>query len=259
VKELQKPDRPVLASDDWAELRKHTKARIALGHAGGSLPGREVLALQLAHANAKDAIDAPLDSDGICAALADFKLPVLRVESQAVDRAAYLQRPDLGGQLAPQAAELLRDSGVTCDVLFVIADGLSPQGVNLHAVPLLEQLLPALAGEQRVTLVIAEQARVAIADPIAEALGARFSAILIGERPGLSSPNSLGVYTTFAPKIGTTNERRNCISNIHQHGLSYVEAARQVLALHRASLAQQCSGVALKLEAGSAGLLGQSD
>lgn len=233
----------------WENLRALTPARIALGRAGVSLPTAAHLAFQLDHARARKAVHLPLDIAQMEAELGPIIGPVLRVESAAPDRATYLQRPDLGRQLTSDAP--LWAARGAYDLAIVVADGLSATAIHANAAGFLAALKPALKGLTRAPLVIARQARVAIGDEIGAALGARVVIVLIGERPGLSSPDSLGLYLTHSPRKGLTDEGRNCISNIRAAGLSYPEAAHKTLFLLRESLRRGLSGVALKDEADS--------
>ncbi|MDP3295960.1 MAG: ethanolamine ammonia-lyase subunit EutC [Nevskia sp.] len=234
-------------SDPWTELRSLTPARIALGRSGASLPTREVLALGIAHAQARDAVQAALQVDVLAAALLPLGLPTIHAQSAATSRTAYLARPDWGRRLSPDSRgtleALARSDGP--DVLLVIADGLSAVAPQQHAAPLLSALLPQLQGLSLGPLVIATQARVALADEIAECFAAKLVVCLIGERPGLSSPDSLGAYVTAAPRVGSVDAERNCLSNIRPQGLGYDEAASQLAGLIRAALAAGISGVAL--------------
>ena len=235
----------VVPGDLWARLRRTTPARIALGRVGNALPLGEVLDFQLAHARARDAVHAALNTAALEAELAP--LPVLRVESDAPDRATYLRRPDLGRRLSERSAQLLADMGGRCDVCFVIGDGLSATGVQAGAARLLKACSAELGDLAIGPVVIAQQARVALGDPIGEALGARVVVMIIGERPGLSVHDSLGIYMTFAPRPGRSDAERNCISNIHgAGGLSPEDAARTLGWLLREALRLQLSGVALK-------------
>ncbi len=240
------PARAGVVRDEWAEWRRFTPARIALGRAGASLPTAEVLALEVAHAQARDAVHHPLNTTALLAALGP---DAVLVASAAPDRASYLRRPDLGRALAADSVL----SRAECDVAFVLADGLSPAAVEAHG--------PALLAEVRARLeadgfalgppVVATQARVALGDAVAAAMGARAVAVLIGERPGLSSPASLGVYLTWAPAPGrTTDADRNCVSNVWAEGQSVAEAARRLAWLLHAARARGVSGVALKDESG---------
>jgi ethanolamine ammonia-lyase small subunit len=235
--------RPVVA-DPWSALRRLTPARIALGRAGASLPTEEVLRFGVAHALARDAVHQALDADRL-----EAELPgSLRVHSRARDRRTYLLRPDLGRRLAEESAQALRaQRRANVDLCMVVADGLSAAAVQRHAAP----LLAAFREEARsrwsfAPVVVAEQARVALADEIGETLGARLAAILIGERPGLSSPHSLGVYLTYEPRVGRNDGERNCISNIRPEGLAYAEAARKMAWLIGEAFRLRLTGVGLK-------------
>ncbi|RSK33085.1 ethanolamine ammonia-lyase subunit EutC [Hymenobacter metallilatus] len=243
--------------DPWAGLRAYTAARIALGRTGSSVPLREALAFRLAHAHARDAVYSTLNLPHLTAGLRALALPVQPVRSRAETREQYLQRPDYGRQLAQESRQLLQDAGApeAADVALILADGLSATAVNEHALPLLHQLLPKLrqAGLRLAPGVLAEQARVALSDEIGELLGARLALMLIGERPGLSAPHSLGAYLTYAPRPGRTDEARNCVSNIRPEGLPYAAAADKLLYLVQESLRRQLSGVALKDETGLLG------
>ena len=235
----------IVPGELWARLRRTTPARIALGRVGHALPLGEVLDFQLAHARARDAVHAALDGEALAGELAP--LPVLKVESDAQDRATYLRRPDLGRRLSAQSAAMLEEVGERGDVVFVISDGLSATGVQAGAARLVQACIAELGDLSIGPVVIARQARVALGDPIGEALGARVSVMIIGERPGLSVHDSLGIYMTFAPRPGRSDAERNCISNIHgAGGLSPEDAARTLGWLLREALRRQISGVALK-------------
>lgn len=238
-----------LTTDPWQALRIHTPARIGLGRVGVSQPTQALLAFNAAHAQARDAVHLPLDVDGLCQRLPSWDSgPVLRVHSAAPDRATYLLRPDLGRRLDEASRHTLSvTETVGCDVVFVVADGLSAAAIERQAVPFIERALARHpAGWRLGPLVIATQARVALGDEIGQALQARAVAVLIGERPGLSSPDSLGVYLTHAPRVGCTDAQRNCLSNIRPEGLRHDDAARKLWWL--LSRAQQLgtTGVALK-------------
>lgn len=236
------------SADPWTSLRRHTAARIALGRTGSSLPTREVLAFGLAHAQARDAVHLPLDVAALRAQLEAENWAVIDVASRAGDRAAYLARPDWGRRLQPEAAAALDAQPQRADIVFVISDGLSSTAVQANALPLLLALRPLLDGLSIAPLVIATQARVALSDEVGERLAARVAVSLIGERPGLSSPDSLGAYLTYAPKVGNTDEARNCISNIRPDGLPIGAAALLIAANLRAALSAQLSGVALRFD-----------
>jgi ethanolamine ammonia-lyase small subunit len=244
-----RPPAPPSAPQDepWAQLRELTAARIALPRTGASLATAPLLDLRLAHARARDAVHAPLDEARLIGELALFGLPVLAVASAAADRAHYLMRPDLGRRLGGDyAARLAASAGSGHDLAFVIADGLSARAVEAHTRPLLDAALPRLAGWRIAPLVVVRQGRVAIGDEVARALRADIAVVLIGERPGLSAPDSMGAYLTFRPKPRTTDAERNCISNIRPEGLTYAEAAVTLTHLLRAMRARQISGVRLK-------------
>ncbi|CCE04098.1 ethanolamine ammonia-lyase, small subunit (light chain) [Bradyrhizobium sp. STM 3843] len=233
-----------------ADLRALTPARLALGRAGASMPTRPWLEFTLDHARARDAVHAAFDPAPIVEGLSQLDLATLTVASRAANRRDYLSRPDLGRRLDSLSAQRLASAEQGRDVVIVIGDGLSPKGVHAHATPLVRALLPRLAAAEIAVgpVVIASGARVALGDEIGELLGARLVAMLIGERPGLSAPDSLGAYLTFAPRIGRSDAERNCVSNIHRAGLSYDEAAAKIAWLAREGLKLQLTGVALKDE-----------
>lgn len=222
------------------DLKSFTPARVALGRTGHSLPTRELLRFQLDHARARDAVYEELDPTSI-----PYD-PVI-LHSRAPDRATYLRRPDLGRRLSGPSRALLESGDY--DAAIVVADGLSAKAVHHHAAGLLAELLPRLAEWRLAPIAVVLQGRVAVGDEVGEALGAKMVAVLIGERPGLSSPDSLGVYLTWGPRIGRTDAERNCISNIRTEGLSYAAAAGTLEFLMRESRARKLSGVALKEDA----------
>jgi ethanolamine ammonia-lyase small subunit len=233
------------------EWRGATPARLALGRAGTGMPTDEVLRFGWAHALARDAIHASLDVAALDAALRDDGWSHIEsARSQAVDRATYLRRPDLGRQLAPgDAARLRARGGPPADVCIVIGDGLSSLAVERQVRPLLAAMRAQWpAALSLAPLVIATQARVALADEVAEAFGARLSVMLIGERPGLSSPDSLGIYLTHAPRRGRHDAERNCISNVRPEGLAHGAAAFKLVWLVREALRRGLTGVDLKDE-----------
>ena len=242
---------PPPTRDPWAKLARWTPARIALGRAGASLPTREVLGFALAHARARDAVHAPFDPGQIARGLAELGLDTIEVSSDATERALYLRRPDYGRRLSQVSRALLEArGGEPVDLALVVGDGLSAAAVHAHAVPLTAAFLPH-AKSLKLSLgpvVIAHGARVALGDEIGSLLRARLVAMLIGERPGLSSPDSLGVYLTFAPKPGRSDAERNCISNVRAEGLSYALAAVKLAWLVREALRRSLTGVALKDE-----------
>ncbi len=237
--------------DPWSELARLTPARIALGRTGASLPTREVLSFSLAHARARDAVHTPFDPEAVARAIEATGFETLAVDSAAPDRAAYLRRPDLGRRLSEESR--LRLEGWrkhSCDLAIVVADGLSSTAAHAHAPAMLEALKPwALAAAWRVApVVVARQARVALGDEVGELLRARLMVLLVGERPGLSSPDSLGAYITFEPRVGRTDAERNCVSNIRGAGLSYEAAAFKIAWLAREALRLGVTGVSLKDE-----------
>lgn len=248
------PSSPVTANP-WQALRQLTSARVALGHAGGSLPTKAHLDFQLAHAAARDAVHQALQPAPLLEQIQALGLTCLQLHSAAADRQTYLQRPDLGRQLDPRSAQCLEDHrqsqpSVARSIALVIADGLSALAVERHALPLLRLLHESITAEgwPLAPITLVEQGRVAIADEIGQRLQAQMSIILLGERPGLSSPDSLGLYFTYKPEVGRTDAQRNCISNIRLEGLSYPLAAHRLLHLMRAAERRQLSGVNLKDE-----------
>ncbi len=240
-------------------LRALTMARVGLSRTGVSLETRDLLDFQRCHAQARDAVHSRLEAAALAHTLAGLAgVEVLRLHSAAPDRATYLQRPDLGRKL-DQASRALLDSRAapsasgssppaTETLTVIVADGLSALAVERHAAPLIEELLPQLDGWLLAPLCVVEQGRVAIGDEIGQALAAQISVVLIGERPGLSSPDSLGAYITWAPRPGRTDAERNCISNIRAQGLSYSQAAGQLVYYLTQARARQLTGVALKEE-----------
>lgn len=243
-----------MTGDPWEVLKTFTAARVAQGRSGTSLPTRELLAFSQAHAAARDAVHARADFPGLRAALEAAGEAVLEVRSLAPDRATYLRRPDLGRALHPDSGAVLETARPpqAPDLAFVVADGLSARA--LGQVPaLLAALLPELraAGLGAAPVVLAAQARVALGDPVARALGARLVVVLIGERPGLSSPESLGAYLTLDPQPHTPDAARNCVSNIRPGGLSVRGAAWTLRWLVLGALRRGLSGVDLKDESGA--------
>ena len=222
------------------DLKQFTPARVALGRAGHGLPTAELLRFQLDHARARDAVYRELDP-------ASLGLLHILLRSAAGDRRTYLQRPDLGRKLS---ADVRLEKG-DYDAAIVIADGLSAPAVHRHAVPLLTALTARLTEEdwRLAPLTVVLQARVAIGDEIGQRLGARQAVVFIGERPGLTSPDSLGVYLTWDPRPGRTDAERNCVSNVRTEGISYAAAARKLHFLMREARARKLSGVALKEDA----------
>jgi ethanolamine ammonia-lyase small subunit len=255
-------NKPVVTKNPWRRLSAWTDARIGLGRAGISLPTQEMLAFQLAHAQARDSVHLPLDTSALMTELVGLTerkqalLPhePIHLQSQADDRIPYLQRPDLGRRLSQPSCEALDRLGHTgdspVDLALVIADGLSSYGVQENAVGFLEALLTDLETDDQswelAPLTLVSQGRVAVGDDVGHRLNARCVLVLIGERPGLSSPDSLGLYLTWQPGPGLTDASRNCISNIRPAGLSFEEASRRLMYLLREARRQKVSGVPLK-------------
>jgi len=239
-------DRPVIANP-WTQLRCHTPARIALGRAGPALPTREVLAFGLAHARARDAVHVSLDVDALDLELRVAGYAPARAHSAAPDRATYLTRPDLGRRLDDESARRLVPPAQPPQIVVAIEDGLSAVAVQRHVAPLLAALR-AIAPKRwtGVPVIIAVQGRVALGDEIGERLAARLVVVMIGERPGLSSPDSLGLYITYAPRVGRTDAERNCISNVRPEGLAYAASAAKLDWLVAESLRRGLTGIALK-------------
>jgi ethanolamine ammonia-lyase small subunit len=233
-----------------ARLRALTPARVALDRTGVSQQTRDQLVFQRCHAQARDAVHARLQAACLAGAIGVLTGgTVLRLHSAAVDRASYLQRPDLGRRLDQASrVHLAESAGGPFDVALVVADGLSALAVERHAAPVIAELLLRLKGWRLAPVCVVEQGRVAIGDEVGQALGAELAAVLIGERPGLSSPDSLGVYITWQPQPGRTDADRNCISNIRAEGLSYAEAARQLASYLVQARRRRLTGVDLKLE-----------
>lgn len=242
-------------ADAWQQLRSLTSARIALGHAGTSLPTAAQLDFQFAHAQARDAVHLAFDHGALAEQLAGRSRETLTLQSSATDRHMYLQRPDLGRRLSEASAAQLKDYAAAnpegFDLALVVADGLSALAVQRHSPAMLERIdeMAAAEGWSLAPVVLVEQGRVAVADEIGSLLKARMVVILIGERPGLSSPDSLGLYFTYAPRVGLNDAARNCISNVRLEGMSYAMAAHKLLYLMREAWRRQLSGVSLKDDA----------
>ena len=259
MSEVDKSSGGANTQDPFGFLKEFTNARIALGRAGGSLPTQAVLDFRMAHARARDAVHLAFEAEDLGARLEARGWPTVRVTSAAPDRRSFLQRPDLGRQLdkiSSQRLAALPGVAIGYNVVFVIGEGLSPLAVHRHALPLLEHVLPQLAAEGWciAPFVVASQARVALGDEVGSALSAFMVVMLIGERPGLSSPDSLGVYLTFDPRPGRMDSERNCLSNIRPEGMNYQFAAHKLLYLMRESRRRRISGVLLKDDAPPASL-----
>ena len=236
------------------DLRSLTPARVGLRRSGASLPTEALLAFTLDHARARDAVHAAFDVAALREAMGALGLATFEVQSCVANRRDYLRRPDLGRMLDQDSQrQLIGAKRESCQLVIVVGDGLSPAAVDVHAVGLMRDLLPRLAsdGIEVGCAVIASGARVALGDEIGALLDAQTVVMLIGERPGLSSPDSLGAYLTYGPKVGLTDADRNCVSNIHRAGLSCEEAATKIAWLVRGALARRITGVALKDESGS--------
>ncbi|MDD5412716.1 MAG: ethanolamine ammonia-lyase subunit EutC [Methylobacter sp.] len=243
---------PTIVQDPWYSLKQFTPARIALGRAGMSLPTRACLDFQLAHALARDAVNIPLDFAGLEQRLNLQGCQTLTLQSRAENQSVYLQRPDLGRLLSASAMACLQNTvPIMADAVVVVADGLSSTAIEHHAEPFLSLLLPELQkkGYTLPPVYLVKHGRVAVGDAIAEHYSARFCIVLIGERPGLSSPDSMGIYFTYRAKSGiSTDADRNCISNIHENGLSYEQALKKLLFLINEAEKLLLSGINLKDE-----------
>ena len=245
-----------ITSDPWTQLKKFTRARIALGRVGSSLPTREVLDFGLAHAMARDAVHLALDVSALEADIQAQSFSTIRVHSRAPDRANYLLRPDWGRRLDDNSLMdlnnirgLKKANTKPIDLLIIVADGLSSLAVSRHVPAMLAEIHQHLPADWQLgPVVIASQARVAIGDEIGQALNARMVAMLIGERPGLSSPDSLGIYLTYQPTLGLSDADRNCISNVRPEGLQYAAAVKKLIWLASQAMRLKLSGVALKDE-----------
>jgi ethanolamine ammonia-lyase small subunit len=244
---------PVPPGRNLRDLRRLTPARVGLGRSGAGMPTDALLAFTLDHARARDAVHAAFDVAALMQGLGALGLEPLEVKSRVRDRKDYLRRPDLGRMLDEDSHHALAaHRGAPCRLAIVVGDGLSPAAVNHHAIELVRSLVPRLAAEaiEIGCAVVASGARVALGDEIGAIVNARMLMMLIGERPGLSTPDSLGAYLTFAPRAGRTDAERNCISNIHSAGLGHDEAALRIAWLVREGLAREVTGVALKDESG---------
>jgi len=245
-------EKDIKSKDSIDSLKEFTAARIALGRTGTSIPLKQSLEFKLAHAHARDAVYSVLDVDQLTDQLKALEMTVLHLHSKAATRHKYLKRPDHGRQLSEDSAVLLSDYAIKSDVSIIIADGLSADAVNENACKMLKALLPKLiASDYKIAPVcLVEQGRVAIGDDIAYGLNSMFSLVLIGERPGLSSADSMGAYLTYNPRPGLTDESRNCISNIRPHGLRHKQAADKIFYLINESFKRKLSGINLKDNAG---------
>jgi ethanolamine ammonia-lyase small subunit len=245
--------RDIVVADPWTKLRQYTSARIALGRSGTSLPTKPHLEFQLAHARARDAVHHELDASAFAETLHARGLETLVLHSAAESRPMYLQRPDKGRRLDAASRQLLESRprpAKTYDVAFAIGDGLSALAIEENAAPFLDAVLPTLKDDWNIApLCVVKEARVAVGDEVGELLGANLVVVMIGERPGLSSPDSMGIYMTLGPRVGLTDESRNCISNIRPQGLTYEQAAYKLRYLMTEARRRGLSGVNLKDEA----------
>lgn len=243
----------IIKDDPWSELKDFTDARIALGRCGGSLPVKESLAFKLAHAKARDAVLQPMQTQRLLAQLAEAGHPALHLHSSVADRAEYLTRPDKGRRLNQASLQHLQEQERGYDLSIVVSDGLSSRAIHENVVEFVTMFMEqaAKAGLRVAPLCVVEHGRVAIADEVGETLDAKLAVILIGERPGLSSPNSLGVYMTYNPRLGATDEARNCISNVRQGGLPVAEGVRKLAYLVESAFHMRKSGVMLKDKMGA--------
>lgn len=233
--------------DTWQILKKYTNARIALGRAGSTLPTQEILQFKMAHALARDAVSSEIDRTCLAESFRSMGIHTIVVQSQVTDRNDYLRNPNKGRVLDNQSKEQLQSlKDKPMDLCIVVADGLSADAVNLYAVPLVDLLIRKLDNWTLTPVILARYSRVALSDPIGEIVGSRIALILIGERPGLSAPRSLGAYLTYQPKTGNTDEKRNCISNIHPDGLTLGLAAAKIVHLLYQMRTKQISGILLK-------------
>jgi ethanolamine ammonia-lyase small subunit len=247
-------NKPIVVNNPWSKLRQYTPARIALGRAGTSLPTKPHLEFQLAHARARNAVHHELETAKLEAALKTRGHETQLLHSAAANRPMYLQRPDMGRRLDDDSRKALSDMagrGDGYDVVFVLGDGLSSFAIEENAAPFLDAILPPLReqGWRIAPLVVIREARVAVGDEVGQLVGAGMVVVLIGERPGLSSPDSMGIYMTLNPRVGLTDEARNCISNVRREGLDYEGAAHKLFYLMTEARKRGLSGVHLKDEA----------
>ncbi|HVX59747.1 MAG TPA: ethanolamine ammonia-lyase subunit EutC [Pirellulales bacterium] len=242
--------KPPALRDPWRQLTELTSARIALGRSGGSMPTRELLDFQRAHAYARDAVQQPFNPASLAAELGQLGVETIIAASAAPDRKTYLTRPDLGRRLAEESRSRIAAQASPSDIAIIISDGLSAPAAERQAAPLLAALLPLVRQERwnLAPLVVVSHGRVAIEDEIGSLLGAKAAVILLGERPGLTSPDSLGAYLVYDPRPGRTDAERNCISNIRPEGLPPAAAAQTLHYLLGECLQRRLSGVGLKDE-----------
>ncbi|MDF9797291.1 ethanolamine ammonia-lyase small subunit [Catalinimonas alkaloidigena] len=239
---------PTYQEDFWQNLRQHTGARIALGKAGSSISTEELLKFQLAHAQARDAVHTSFNRTELIKELKLIHHEAIELNTLAKDRQSYLLRPDWGKVLNDESKAKVRSNASQYDISLIIGDGLSAQAIHRHIPPLFKILIPKLRklNFSLAPISLVKHARVAISDEIGEALKCRMSIIFIGERPGLSSADSLGIYLTYSPVVGNTDEKRNCISNVRPEGMPYIMAAEKLTYLINESIRKKISGVQLK-------------
>jgi ethanolamine ammonia-lyase small subunit len=243
-------------NDPWVVLRRFTQARIGLGRCGSGLPTAALLEFQLAHAQARDAVHVPWDLGRFAEEVRGLGVEPVTVQSAVTDRGEYLRRPDLGRKLTEASRERLAGLASPMDVCLIITNGLSSTAVERHGLPLLSAVLLAFGARHLSAgpVVLTPNGRVALSDEVGELLGARAAAIIVGERPGLSAADSLGIYLTYGPRPGTTDAQRNCISNVRPpEGLGYEAAATKLAYLAAEALRRGVSGVALKDEGAGGG------
>jgi len=236
--------------DFWDHLKQYTSARIALGRAGGSIPTKSLLEFRLAHAKARDAVSKELNIAGLQSELASLSIPVLSLQSHVANKQVYLLSPHLGRRLNDSSKEFLNSQSTHYDICLVAADGLSAAAIELHLKPLLKKLLPQLKDTSYSIspICLVKYGRVAVGDDVADSFTSTMVIVFVGERPGLTTPNSLGIYLTYLPRLGITDERRNCISNVHDGGLDYEIAADKLMYLIKEAFRRKISGVELKDE-----------
>lgn len=242
------PEHNPIEPNSWEFLKKLTSARIALGRAGISLPTKELLAFRLAHAQARDAVYSGIDKEKILAQLSKAGFDFFEIESKSASRNEYLKNPNTGRKLSDDSLVKLKQLPSSYDLCFIIADGLSATSVNEHAVEVITILFSKLKklNWSIAPVLVAEQARVALSDEVGSTLKSEIVVMLIGERPGLSAPDSMGAYITYQPEPGLTDERRNCVSNIRPEGLTYHFAAEKLFYLLTEMKTRKISGVQLK-------------
>jgi ethanolamine ammonia-lyase small subunit len=241
--------RTTVTADPWDRLRQVTSARIAVGRAGGSTPTHEWLNFKSAHAAARDAVHSPFDAEQLAAEIQSLGVATVTVRSKAADRREFLERPDLGRRLCEESRSQLQSlrTDPAADLAIVVSDGLSAVAAHRQSTPLVAALLPKLGNDWRLApIVVASLGRVALEDDVGQLLGVQLVLMLIGERPGLGSPDSLGAYLVFNPRVGNTDAHRNCVSNIRPEGLSHDAAADTILYLLNEARRRKLSGVQLK-------------